>query len=54
MVIMEPVMMPAEPIPAMARPNMKTGDEGAAPQIAEPTSKTTILIRNVRFKLKKL
>lgn len=37
----EPEKMPAEPMPATARPIMKAVELGAAPQIAEPTSKTT-------------
>lgn len=42
MTIMEPEKMPAEPKPAMARPIMKTIDAGAAAQMTEPTSNTTM------------
>ena len=42
MTIMAPVKMPADPKPAMARPAMKTGEFGAAPQMVEPTSKMMI------------
>jgi hypothetical protein len=33
---MEPFVIPAPPIPAIARPIMKTVDEGAAPQHVDP------------------
>jgi hypothetical protein len=39
----EPEKRPAEPRPAMARPMMKIVEVGAAPQMAEPISKTMIL-----------
>lgn len=42
MTIIEPEKMPAEPKPAMARPVMKTADVGAAAQMTEPTSNTTM------------
>lgn len=42
MTIIEPEKMPAEPKPAIALPAMKTADVGAAAQITEPTSKTTM------------
>lgn len=42
MTIIEPENMPAEPKPAMALPVMKTADVGAAAQITEPISKTTM------------
>lgn len=45
MIIMAPEKIPAEPKPAMARPRMKTGEVGAPPQMAEPTSKMTIQAR---------
>ena len=50
MVMMEPVEIPAAPIPATARPKMKTGELGAAPQIAEPISKIAMQVRNVHRK----
>ena len=40
--ITDPAVIPAEPIPAIARPNMKAVELGAAPQTAEPTSKRKI------------
>lgn len=42
MMTIAPEKRPAEPAPAMALPTMKTLELGAAPQIAEPISKTTI------------
>lgn len=45
----DPENIPAEPIPAMARPMMKAVELGAAPQIAEPTSKTTTAARKIIF-----
>ena len=42
MTIIEPEKIPAEPKPAMALPTMKRVDVGAAAQITEPTSKTTM------------
>jgi hypothetical protein len=41
----DPAVMPAVPTPAMARPIMKAVEFGAAPQMAEPTSKTTTQTR---------
>jgi hypothetical protein len=35
-----PEKMPADPIPAIARPMMKTTELGAAPETADPISKT--------------
>jgi hypothetical protein len=49
MIIMLPVKMPAEPRPAMARPRMKAIEVGAAPQSAEPTSKTTRNMMKTHF-----
>jgi hypothetical protein len=37
--------MPAAPIPESALPKMKTGELGAAPQMAEPISKIKMLER---------
>lgn len=45
-IIIAPEKMPAEPKPAMARPAMKTGELGAAPQMALPTSKITTDVKN--------
>jgi hypothetical protein len=36
-----PFWMPADPIPAMARPTINEVELGAAPQTAEPISKIT-------------
>lgn len=47
---MEPVVIPAEPIPAIARPTIKATELGAAPQIADPTSKSKMQVRNVFLK----
>jgi len=47
MLNMDPEKMPAEAKPAIARPMMKTTELGAAPQMVEPISKTTKLMRNV-------
>jgi hypothetical protein len=43
MIRREPEKRPAEPRPATARPMMKTVEVGAAPQMAEPISKTMML-----------
>lgn len=42
MIIIAPEKIPADPRPAMALPKMKTGEVGAAPQMALPTSKITM------------
>ena len=42
MTIIPPEKIPADPIPAMARPIMKVVEVGAAPHMADPASKTTI------------
>jgi hypothetical protein len=47
MIIMAPEKMPALPKPAMARPKIKTGEVGAAPHIAEPTSKIITEVKKV-------
>lgn len=44
-----PPEMPDEPMPAMARPMMKAVELGAAPQIAEPTSKRATAARKTSF-----
>lgn len=38
-----PEKMPAAPTPLMALPRMKAVEEGAAPQMAEPISKSRIV-----------
>lgn len=38
-VVTAPLATPADPAPAITRPMMNMGDDWAAPQIAEPTSK---------------
>lgn len=38
-IVMAPLMMPAEPNPAMARPTINMSDETAAPHSTEPNSK---------------
>lgn len=48
-IIIPPEKMPAEPIPAIARPIMKAVELGAAPQRADPASKMTIVIRYTHF-----
>lgn len=40
-----PENIPVAPMPATARPTMNTVEFGAAPQMAEPTSKTTTAVR---------
>lgn len=42
-----PENMPADPIPAIARPTMKASELGAPPQTADPTSKMRIAIRKM-------
>lgn len=49
MIIMDPVKIPAEPIPAIARPMMNAVEVGAAPQITEPTSNTIMQEIKVHF-----
>ena len=51
MIIIAPEKRPAEPPPAMALPTMKTLELGAAPQIAEPISKTTMADKYTVFGL---
>lgn len=41
MITTVPPEIPAAPMPATARPKMKAVELGAAPQMAEPTSKRT-------------
>jgi hypothetical protein len=48
-ITMAPPDMPAEPTPAIARPNMNAVEFGAAPQMAEPTSKRTTAIEKMIF-----
>lgn len=46
-----PDIMPELPTPEIARPTMKATEFGAAPQMAEPTSKSPMVTRNVHFTL---
>lgn len=45
MINMQPEKIPAEAAPAIALPTMKMMELGAAPQMAEPISKTTTLAK---------
>ena len=47
--IMAPANTPADPNPAIARPIIKDMELGAAPQIADPTSKIRSVTRNVHL-----
>jgi len=47
MISIVPEKIPADAAPATALPTMKMTDEGAAPQIAEPISKTMTLMMKV-------
>jgi hypothetical protein len=38
-IVIEPLANPADPTPAMTRPTMNIGDDWAAPQMADPSSK---------------
>jgi len=49
MMTVAPFCIPADPTPAMARPTINALEFGAAPQIAEPTSKTMAAARNRIF-----
>ena len=51
MMTIAPEKMPEEPVPATARPTMKTVELGAAPQIAEPISKSPIAKRKTHLGL---
>lgn len=46
MMMRAPLMMPAAPIPATARPTINMADEVAAPHKTEPTSKMRKKARN--------
>lgn len=48
-IIILPVKIPAEARPATALPMIKVIELGAAPQTAEPTSKTTSETRKAHF-----
>lgn len=41
--------MPAQPMPAIARPIMRASDVGAIPQIRDPNSKIAIAIKKTVF-----
>lgn len=49
MIIVVPEKIPAEPIPAIARPTTKAFEFGAPPQSADPTSNMVIAIRKIVF-----
>lgn len=49
-----PAKIPADPIPAIARPMMRAVDVGAAPQTSEPSSKIPMAIRYTHLMLKKV
>lgn len=44
-----PALIPDAPMPETARPIIKTVDDGAAPQIADPTLKRRTLMRNIHL-----
>jgi hypothetical protein len=46
-IVTAPVKRPAPPIPATARPIMKAVEEGATPQIREPSSKMEMKVKKV-------
>jgi hypothetical protein len=49
MMVRAPLNMPLTPNPAIALPTMNTADEGATPQIREPTSKRKTKDRKTGF-----
>jgi hypothetical protein len=49
MIVYAPLTIPADPIPAMARPVISIGLFLATPQIKEPSSKTNIANKNVHL-----
>ena len=46
-IMMAPVMIPAPPRPAMARPTIRATEFGATPHMRDPTSNIKIVQRNV-------
>ena len=48
---MTPVMIPAAPRPAMARPTIRASEFGATPHMREPISKTRMARRKVLVKV---
>ena len=50
-IMMAPVMIPAPPRPAIARPTIRASEFGATPQMREPISKTRMAKRNVLTKV---
>lgn len=54
MIIRAPEKMPAEPMPATARPIIRAVEFGAAPQIAEPISKMVMAIKKTHLTGKKV
>ena len=49
MITRAPEKMPATPIPAIARPTIKTVLEGATPQISDPISKMVTAAKKDHF-----
>lgn len=49
-IIIDPVMMPAEPMPAIERPKINTDELGAAAQTTDPNSNTAMEQRNTHLK----
>jgi len=49
MIVIAPVKIPLDPVPAIALPTMRAVEFGAAPQTAEPISKRTIPERKTHF-----
>lgn len=45
MMMRAPEKIPAEPIPAIARPIMRVGLSGAAPQMREPISNRAMAVK---------
>lgn len=52
--IKAPAKIPAPPTPAIARPMIKASELGAAPHIAEPTSKMKMAVKKTHFTGKKV
>lgn len=54
MIIRAPEKIPAEPMPATARPIIRAVELGAAPQIADPISKMVMAIKKTHLTGKKV
>lgn len=52
--ISAPEKIPAEPMPAMARPMIRVVEVLATPQISEPSSKMKMAIRKTHLREKKV